>query len=111
MVSISDVRLEGVAGTRLGTPSRLTSGRTPTPTWTEGTPSYTESSYSGDTGQYHPLPSLCTAAALLFSLPQHAHQEPGHQQGQCAGRQGGGEGLPGDRDGEYGRGLVLHLVL
>ena len=51
VVSISDVRLEGVAGGRLGTPSRLTSGRTPTPTWTEGTPSYTESTYSGDTGQ------------------------------------------------------------
>lgn len=36
-----------------GTPSRLSVGagscgwNTPTPTWTEGTPSYTESSYSG----------------------------------------------------------------
>jgi hypothetical protein len=46
VVSISDVRLEGVSS--LGTPSRLTTGRTPTPTWTEGTPSYTESTYSGE---------------------------------------------------------------
>lgn len=56
VVSISDVRLEGVAGPAqsshhsLGTPSRRgPAGRTPTPTWTEGTPSYTESTYSGDT--------------------------------------------------------------
>jgi len=58
VVSISDVRLEGVTGpgprqwshNSLGTPSRLgPGGRTPTPTWTEGTPSFTESTYSGDT--------------------------------------------------------------
>jgi len=30
----------------LGTPSKQSSGRTPTPTWTEGTPSYTESTCS-----------------------------------------------------------------
>ena len=56
-LSISDVRLEsrdtcGSGSSLLGTPARsprLGSGRTPTPTWTEGTPSFTESSYSGDT--------------------------------------------------------------
>jgi len=62
VVSISDVRLEGVAGGRLGTPSRLTSGRTPTPTWTEGTPSYTESTYSGDTAG-HNTPNRSLAAS------------------------------------------------
>ena len=69
VVSISDVRLEGVAGTRLGTPSRLTTGRTPTPTWTEGTPSYTESSYSGDTGQYHPLPPSVQLQPCCSAFP------------------------------------------
>jgi hypothetical protein len=28
-------------------------GRTATPTWTEGTPSFTESTYSGDMGRGH----------------------------------------------------------
>eukprot|EP00088_Acartia_fossae_P025178 TRINITY_DN2600_c0_g1_i8.p1 TRINITY_DN2600_c0_g1~~TRINITY_DN2600_c0_g1_i8.p1 ORF type:complete len:762 (-),score=194.16 TRINITY_DN2600_c0_g1_i8:180-2465(-) len=59
VVSINDIRLEhrgGMAGVGGGgrehdTPSKLsvaisTSGRTATPTWTEGTPSFTESSVS-----------------------------------------------------------------
>merc|ERR1719153_2041747 len=58
VASISDIRLEPrhytpdhMSTNSLGTPSKLStsqSGRTPTPTWTEGTPSYTESTYSGD---------------------------------------------------------------
>ena len=62
VASISDIRLEPrhytpdhMSTNSLGTPSRLSasqSGRTPTPTWTEGTPSYTESTYSGDAGEY-----------------------------------------------------------
>ena len=66
-LSISDVRLEG-GGTSLGTPSRLGpgSGRSPTPTWTEGTPSYTESTYSGDTaGRATPF---CLPASLQSSV-------------------------------------------
>ena len=68
MVSISDVRLEGV-GTSLGTPSRLGggSGRSPTPTWTEGTPSYTESTYSGDTTGRSTSPVCLPASSLQFS--------------------------------------------
>jgi len=57
-VSLSDVRLEtrsqgldrggSLSHSTLDTPSKLSMRGTPTPTWTEGTPSYTESSYSGD---------------------------------------------------------------
>jgi len=61
-VSLSDVRLEprgdrdgltatsSVSRSTLDTPSKLSLGTrgTPTPTWTEGTPSYTDSTYSGD---------------------------------------------------------------
>lgn len=50
--SLSDVRLEAASASRstLDTPSKLSTGGTgtPTPTWTEGTPSYTDSTYSGD---------------------------------------------------------------
>ena len=54
-LSVSDVRLEPrltSSSNSLGTPkSPRLRGRTPTPTWTEGTPSYTESTYSGDQGE------------------------------------------------------------
>ena len=53
VLSISDVRLEPRhrSTNSLGTPSLSRhNARTPTPTWTEGTPSYTESTYSGDQG-------------------------------------------------------------
>lgn len=55
-LSISDVRLEqrltASSTNSLGTPrSPRLRGRTPTPTWTEGTPSYTESTCSGDQGE------------------------------------------------------------
>lgn len=54
--SLSDVRLEprglgsggSLSRSTLDTPSKLSMRGTPTPTWTEGTPSYTESTYSGD---------------------------------------------------------------
>jgi len=53
VVSVSDIRLETRYDGEPSTPSHLSAagtstGRTPTPTWTEGTPSYTESTYSGD---------------------------------------------------------------
>jgi len=53
VISVSDVRLEqrltASSTSSLGTPrSPRLRGRTPTPTWTEGTPSYTESTCSGD---------------------------------------------------------------
>ena len=52
VLSISDVRLEPRhrSSNSLGTPALSRHARTPTPTWTEGTPSYTESTYSGDPG-------------------------------------------------------------
>ena len=55
-LSVSDVRLEhkmtASSTNSLGTPrSPRLRGRTPTPTWTEGTPSYTESTCSGDQGE------------------------------------------------------------
>lgn len=59
-LSVSDVRLEPrltSSSNSLGTPkSPRLRGRTPTPTWTEGTPSYTESTYSGDQA-FPPTPS------------------------------------------------------
>jgi len=53
VVSVSDIRLEPRyeepgGGGHLSTAA--STGRTPTPSWTEGTPSYTESTYSGDAG-------------------------------------------------------------
>ena len=59
IVSMSEVQLEArsdskasslsmESGMRTGVPSSA-----PTPTWTEGTPSYTESSSSGDLGTPH----------------------------------------------------------
>jgi len=60
-LSISDVRLEqrltASSTNSLGTPrSPRLRGRTPTPTWTEGTPSYTESTCSADQA-FPPTPS------------------------------------------------------
>ena len=57
VLSVSDVRLEqrltASSTSSLGTPrSPRLRGRTPTPTWTEGTPSYTESTCSGDQGEH-----------------------------------------------------------
>jgi len=48
VVSVSDIRLE--PRYEQGTPTHLSAstGRTPTPSWTEGTPSFTDSTYSGD---------------------------------------------------------------
>jgi len=51
VLSISDIRLEprNRSTNSLGTPHHGSrSRRSPTPTWTEGTPSFTESTYSGD---------------------------------------------------------------
>ena len=55
VLSISDIRLEprNRSTNSLGTPHHGSrSRRSPTPTWTEGTPSFTESTYSGDQGEY-----------------------------------------------------------
>ena len=54
VLSISDIRLEprNRSTNSLGTPHHGSrSRRSPTPTWTEGTPSFTESTYSGDPGK------------------------------------------------------------
>merc|ERR1719320_211702 len=60
----------------LGTPSRLStshSGRTPTPTWTEGTPSYTESTYSGDAA--FPTTPVRSLTASKDSMPDRILEE------------------------------------
>ena len=67
-LSVSDVRLEhrmtASSTNSLGTPrSPRLRGRTPTPTWTEGTPSYTESTCSGDQGEWS-MNRLLVAAVL-----------------------------------------------
>jgi len=62
--SLPDVRLEPRAfdsshsRSTLDTPSKLSMRGTPTPTWTEGTPSYTDSTYSGDALPDTPARSL-----------------------------------------------------
>jgi len=62
--SLPDVRLEPRAfdsshsRSTLDTPSKLSLRGTPTPTWTEGTPSYTDSTYSGDALPDTPARSL-----------------------------------------------------
>ena len=57
-LSISEIRLEPrlSSNNSLGTPqhSRSRRSRSATPTWTEGTPSFTESTYSGDQGELWP---------------------------------------------------------
>jgi len=62
--SLPDVRLEprpldsSLSRSTLDTPSKLSMRGTPTPTWTEGTPSYTDSTYSGDALPDTPARSL-----------------------------------------------------
>jgi len=62
--SLNDVRLEprpldsSLSRSTLDTPSKLSMRGTPTPTWTEGTPSYTDSTYSGDALPDTPARSL-----------------------------------------------------
>merc|ERR1719233_2442932 len=83
VASISDIRLEPrhytpdhMSTNSLGTPSRLSashSGRTPTPTWTEGTPSYTESTYSGDAAFPLLLPEHGGARGDVLLLPDECH--------------------------------------
>jgi len=83
VASISDIRLEPrhytpdhMSTNSLGTPSRLSasqSGRTPTPTWTEGTPSYTESTYSGDAA--FPSTPVRSLTASKDSMPDRILEE------------------------------------
>jgi len=83
VASISDIRLEPrlytpdhMSTNSLGTPSRLSashSGRTPTPTWTEGTPSYTESTYSGDAA--FPTTPVRSLTASKDSMPDRILEE------------------------------------
>jgi len=62
--SLPDVRLDprpldsSLSRSTLDTPSKLSMRGTPTPTWTEGTPSYTDSTYSGDALPDTPARSL-----------------------------------------------------
>merc|ERR1719220_82053 len=62
--SLNDVRLEprpldsSLSRSTLDTPSKLSMRGTPTPTWTEGPPSYTDSTYSGDALPDTPARSL-----------------------------------------------------
>ena len=70
VISVSDVRLEqrltASSTSSLGTPrSPRLRGRTPTPTWTEGTPSYTESTCSGDQGEHEHELSACDCRVLV----------------------------------------------
>eukprot|EP00092_Neocalanus_flemingeri_P023417 GFUD01025389.1.p1 GENE.GFUD01025389.1~~GFUD01025389.1.p1 ORF type:complete len:629 (-),score=133.53 GFUD01025389.1:284-2170(-) len=83
VASISDIRLEPrhytpdhMSTNSLGTPSKLSnsqSGRTPTPTWTEGTPSYTESTYSGDAA--FPSTPVRSLTASKDSMPDRILEE------------------------------------
>jgi len=83
VASISDIRLEPrhytpdhMSTNSLGTPSRVLSsqsGRTPTPTWTEGTPSYTESTYSGDAA--FPSTPVRSLTASKDSMPDRILEE------------------------------------
>jgi len=83
VASISDIRLEPrhytpdhMSTNSLGTPSKLStsqSGRTPTPTWTEGTPSYTESTYSGDAA--FPSTPARSLTASKDSMPDRILEE------------------------------------
>eukprot|EP00090_Calanus_glacialis_P047258 TRINITY_DN970_c0_g1_i2.p1 TRINITY_DN970_c0_g1~~TRINITY_DN970_c0_g1_i2.p1 ORF type:complete len:630 (-),score=144.21 TRINITY_DN970_c0_g1_i2:1923-3812(-) len=83
VASISDIRLEPrhytpdhMSTNSLGTPSRVLSsqsGRTNTPTWTEGTPSYTESTYSGDAA--FPSTPVRSLTASKDSMPDRILEE------------------------------------
>jgi len=83
VASISDIRLEPrhytpdhMSTNSLGTPSRVLSsqsGRTHTPTWTEGTPSYTESTYSGDAA--FPSTPVRSLTASKDSMPDRILEE------------------------------------
>jgi len=83
VASISDIRLEPrhftpdhMSTNSLGTPSKLStshSGRTPTPTWTEGTPSFTESTYSGDAA--FPSTPVRSLTASKDSMPDRILEE------------------------------------
>ena len=70
-LSISDVSLETGnhhhhSTNSLRTPSLMRrSGRTPTPTWTEGTPSYTESTVSEEQGSSFTVLSVACVFCLL----------------------------------------------
>jgi len=86
VASISDIRLEPrhftpvtpdhMSTNSLGTPSRVSvshSGRTPTPTWTEGTPSFTDSTYSGDVA--FPSTPVRSLTASKDSMPDRILEE------------------------------------
>lgn len=75
-LSISEIRLEPrlSSNNSLGTPqhSRSRRSRSATPTWTEGTPSFTESTYSGD--QAFPA-SPSHSKDLEYSESAHGYHE------------------------------------
>jgi len=74
VLSISDIRLEprNRSTNSLGTPHHGSrSRRSPTPTWTEGTPSFTESTYSGDQA----FPDTPSHSRDLDSQPEQGYHE------------------------------------